>query len=87
VPNTDAWLALAGTVFGGVGLKAVEAYLGRTKHRDDTAASLRTELRVENSELRLEIHRLMEENRELEAALDQWREKYFDLLAQVKTKE
>jgi uncharacterized protein YlxW (UPF0749 family) len=74
-------------VFGGVGLKAVEAYLGRTKYRDDTASSLRTELRVENSELRLEVHRLMEEVRELEAALDEWREKYFNVLAQLKNIE
>jgi hypothetical protein len=85
--NEEAWLALVGTVFGGAGLKIVEAFLGRRKSRDDLAASLRTELRVEVSELRLEVHRLMEENRELEAALDEWREKYFNVLAQLKNIE
>jgi hypothetical protein len=84
VSGQDAWLALAGTVFGGAGLKVVEAFLGRHRTRDELAASLRTELRLENSELRLEIHRLMEENRELEEALDEWREKYYTLLIQVK---
>jgi hypothetical protein len=85
--NEEAWLALVGTVFGGAGLKIVEAWAGRRKSRDDLAASLRTELRVEVSELRLEVHRLMEENRELEAALDEWREKYFNVLAQLKNIE
>lgn len=74
--NTEALLALAGTIFGGAGLKGLEAFLGKAKKKDDTATSLREELRKENSELRAELHRA-------EEAEDEWRSKYYALVARA----
>jgi hypothetical protein len=72
----EAYLALIGTVFGGAGLKVVESVLGRGRRRDDLASSLRTELRSDNSELRAEVDKL-------EASVDEWRNRYYTLVAQL----
>lgn len=69
---TDAWIALIGTIFGGVGLKAVERWLNRSKERDEAAAKYRDELREE-------VYRLREELRKADADIDKWREDYFNL--------
>lgn len=74
--HLEALLALAGTVFGGVGLKIIESILGRAKRRDDTATILR-------SELRKDLHDLREELREAEECVDEWRGKYYELLARA----
>jgi ribosomal protein L29 len=76
--NNEALLALAGTIFGGVGLKVIEQLLGRGKRRVDIATSLRNELRTELTELR-------DDNDKLESALDEWRTKYFKLVAHMAT--
>lgn len=78
MPSGDeaAWIALAGTVFGSGGLKIIESWLSRAKRRDDTANALRTELRKENAELRDELH-------DTEKKLDEWRDKYYKLMAQL----
>ena len=68
-----AWIALAGTVFGGVGLKVVEHWLGRNKIRLDDAQQIR-------NELRLEITSQREEIAQLEETANKWREEYFKVL-------
>ncbi|ASR76616.1 hypothetical protein SEA_TRIBUTE_225 [Streptomyces phage Tribute] len=70
---TTAWIALIGTVLGGVGLKFVEHWLSRSKVRDDTAAQLRTELRTEIQGLKTELNNV-------ESDLDKWRGKYYELM-------
>ncbi|UMO76385.1 hypothetical protein SEA_TOMAS_241 [Streptomyces phage Tomas] len=70
---TTAWIALLGTVLGGVGLKFVEHWLSRSKIRDDTATQLRNELRTE-------IQGLKQELNNVEADLDKWRGKYYELM-------
>lgn len=67
-----AWIALIGTLCGGVGLRVAEHYLGQSKVRSDDATKIRDELRLEINEQRLEI-------RELETGLDRWRKDYYDL--------
>lgn len=67
-----AWIALIGTVCGGVGLKLTEHWLGRNKVRVDDAARIRDELRSE-----ITIQR--EEIRQLETDVDKWRNEYYDL--------
>lgn len=67
-----AWIALIGTVTGGVGLKVLEHWLGRNRVRTDDATRLRDELRTEITSLR-------EENRQMEADVDKWREEYYNL--------
>lgn len=70
---TTAWIALIGTVLGGVGLKFVEHWLSRSKIRDETASQLRNELRTE-------IQNLKQELNNVEADLDKWRGKYYELM-------
>jgi predicted nuclease with TOPRIM domain len=83
ISATEAYLALAGTVFGGAGLKAIESVLGRAKRRDDTATMLRAELREELHTLREEMKELKSEADRREAEADRWRSRYFALLAAV----
>lgn len=70
---TTAWIALIGTVLGGVGLKFVEHWLSRSKVRDDTASQLRNELRTEIQGLKTELNNV-------ESDLDKWRGKYYELM-------
>lgn len=65
-------VALVGTVFGGVGLKVVESWLGRNKVRVDDATQIRDELRLEISAQREEI-------KQLEQDVNKWREEYYSL--------
>jgi len=67
-----AWIALIGTVCGGVGLKVAEHWLGRSKVKVDDAARIR-------DELRLEITAQREEIKQLEADVDRWREEHYSL--------
>lgn len=75
-----AVIALIGTIFGGVGLKVMEHFLSKGKIRIDEATQLR-------SELRLEIEALREEVRQLEAAVDKWREEYYNVRDQLIAKQ
>lgn len=71
--TNPAFLALLGTIFGGIGLKIVESLLTRSKTQTDLAAQIRAELRVDVQSLRDEIKRL-------DAELDLWKSKYYQLL-------
>lgn len=77
---SESVIALVSAVFGGAGLKAMEVWLTRGKTKDDTAAALRKELREEVQGLRNELNNVEKE-------LDEWKQKYYDLLDQfVKVK-
>lgn len=67
-----AWIALIGTIFGGIGLKFAEKWLGRSKERTDDAAQIRDELRIEITSQRAEI-------KELELEVERWRTEYYNL--------
>jgi chromosome segregation ATPase len=67
--------ALIGTIFGGAGLEIVRRWLNRSKIRDDTATELRKELREELAGLKKELD-------DVEAELDAWKNRYYDLLQQ-----
>lgn len=79
----EAWLALAGTIFGGVGLKIVESFLGRNKVKGDAAHQFREELRAEILMLRAEADKLRDETDQLRDEIDEWRSKYFALVADI----
>lgn len=83
----EAWFALAGTVFGGLGLKVVEHILGRAGRKDSTASGIRTELRLDLASMRTEIEQLKSHVERLDHEIDAWRTKYFSLLAAVATKD
>lgn len=87
VSDTEAYIALAGTLLGGAGLKVVEALLGRAKSKEDAGAALRTELRLELGTLRTEMERLRSETIRLDGEIDKWRTRYYALLAAVATKD
>lgn len=71
--NLDpAWIALIGTLCGGIGLKLMEHWLGKSKVKIDEASKLREELRIEITAQREEI-------RALEVEVNKWRADYYDL--------
>lgn len=70
---SEGWLALIGALLGGSGLKIVEAWLNRSKVKEDSATELRNELRAE-------VRGLRDELRTVEDELDKWRGKYYELL-------
>lgn len=73
MPHLDpAWIALIGTLCGGLGLKLLEHWLGKSKIKIDEASKLRDELRIEIVSQREEI-------KTLEAEVDRWRKDYYDL--------
>lgn len=67
-----AWIALIGTLCGGIGLKVAEHYLGKSQVRIDDARKIRDELRLSLAEQRAEIILL-------EAEVTKWRDAYYDL--------
>lgn len=71
-----AWIALIATVCGGVGLKIVESWLGRSRVRINDATQIRDELRTSVTELRAE-------NRLIETDRDSWRDKYYATLEKL----
>src|SRR6478609_9438782 len=77
--NNAGFIALIGTIFGGVGLKVVEQWLGRAKERSTEAAGIREELRKEIDALRVQIEKSNAEELRLEGMIDEWRSKYYDL--------
>lgn len=73
MPSLDpAWIALIGTLCGGIGLKVMEHWLGKSKVKVDEASKLRDELRIE-------INAQREEIRALETEVNKWRADYYDL--------
>jgi uncharacterized protein involved in exopolysaccharide biosynthesis len=73
-----ALIALIGTIFGGVGLKVVEAIMSRGSDKDQTAHQIRQELRGDLQGIRTEMIRVQDE-------LDEWKAKYYALLEQLIT--
>lgn len=68
----QGWIALAGALLGGSGLKIIEAWLQRPKDRRDDEAEFRNELREDVQTLRAELARVDKE-------LDFWKDKYYAL--------
>lgn len=72
-------IALIGTLFGGVGLKLIESWLGRAKAKQDAGAAMRAELRLEIDGLRAQLQAASTEEQRLEAEVERWRGLYYDL--------
>lgn len=77
--NNAGFVALMGTIFGGAGLKVIESWLGRAKERATESAAIREELRKEIDNLRTQLDKADEEEKRLEAQIEEWRSKYYDL--------
>lgn len=75
----DAWIVLLGTLFGGAGLKIVESWLSRNRDKDAHGTQIREELRTEIVALRDQLQKSREEEARLEAEIELWRSKYYDL--------
>lgn len=77
--NNAGFVALMGTIFGGAGLKIIESWLGRAKERATEAQTMREELRKEIENLRQQLTDSDAEEKRLEAQIEEWRSKYYDL--------
>ncbi len=77
--SNPGFIALMGTLFGGAGLKLVEQYLGKAKQKQDAGAAIRAELRIEIDSLRKQLVEASAEEQRLEAQIEEWRSKYYDL--------
>lgn len=71
-PIDPAWIALIGTLCGGLGLKVVEHWLGKSQRETTDAKDIRAELRQQITDQKEEI-------RALEVEVDKWRMQYLDL--------
>lgn len=80
---TQIIIAGISTLLAGVGLKVVEKIAARTKNRQDAAAEIRNELRMQISDLRAEITDLKQELEDAQNDLDQWKAKYYELVDQL----
>lgn len=67
-----AWIALIGTLFGGVALKVTDHWLSKAKNSSDDAKQIREELRSQITSQKEEINTLEDE-------VNEWRSKYYDL--------
>ena len=67
------YIALIGSVFGGVGLEVTRRILNRSHSKQDWAAELRKEMREDNAVLRVE-------NDALEKEVVIWKDKYYALI-------
>lgn len=77
--SNSGFIALMGTIFGGAGLKIIEAWLGKAKDRSTEAIGLREELRKDIESLRVLLDKSGVEERRLEEEIEKWRSKYYDL--------
>lgn len=77
--NNPALLALIGTIIGTIGLELLRSWLAKAKEHAAQEQSIRDELRKELDNLRALLDKSQEEILRLEANVDQWREKYYDL--------
>lgn len=65
-----AWIALIGTLFGGIGLKILEHWLGKSESRKNSNRELRRDLNDELQELIARVDRLEDE-------VTLWRDRYY----------
>ena len=71
---------LVGTIFGGVGLKFIEAWLNKGKEKIDLASQIRDELREDIERYKNEVSEYKKEVKELTLSLEDWKKKYYDLV-------
>lgn len=67
-------MVLAGTLFGGAGLKIIEWFLNSGTRKDTSASDLRKELRNDIDRLRADL-------KEESSAADEWQAKYWEIKA------
>lgn len=65
-----AWIALIGTLCGGIGLKVLEHWLGKSKEKNAEAAGARRDLTAE-------VKDLVDRVDKLESEVTQWRDRYY----------
>jgi chromosome segregation ATPase len=83
--DNPGFVALMGTIFGGAGLKFIESWLSRAKERAAQEGVMRDELRKEIESLRLQLANAAAEEQRLEAQIEEWRGKYYDLRDEKQT--
>lgn len=81
--NNAGFVALMGTLFGGAGLKLIEAQLGKAKARAADAAGIREELRKQIEDLRGELARSQAEETRLEGLVEEYKDRYWSYREQT----
>lgn len=82
--TVDIITALGAAGAGGIILKLVEFWLGRSSAKSNQDREIRDELRSSATVLRAEIDALKAELRETEKILDHWREAYWTTFMQYR---
>lgn len=77
--NNPTFVAAVAAVFGGTGVKFIEGWLGRAQERNQENQQLRDDLRKEIDSLREQLDKAAAEELRLEAKVEDWQNKYFDL--------
>lgn len=77
--DNNGFLALIGTIFGGVGVKVVEFQIGRAAARTAEAQQMRDGYKEEIESLRAQLERADAEEKRLEGLVDEWKNRYYDL--------
>lgn len=86
MPSIDPTiLALLIAAFGGVGLKVVEHWLGKSKTRIEEAASFREEYRLQIASQKETIEQRDEQIKQIEEEVDKWRDKYYTVMDEFMT--
>ena len=75
--TNEAFIVLLGTLFGGVGLKLVDHWIGKTQRQEQEAEDAKLELKKEIEALRDRLEKSEVEERRLESLVDDWKDKYW----------
>lgn len=84
---SPTWVALLGTVFGGVGLKVVESRLAKKTKQMDIQANFQLTLERQIETLKKDIINMRVEVDSTEKEMDEWREKYWKLMEEFNAKQ
>lgn len=76
----QAWLALVGVLFGGIGVKLLDYRLAKSGSKVELQTQIRAELREDIVSLRELVSALRLEVAEIESKLDDARRRYYNLL-------
>lgn len=76
------WLALIGTLGGGIGIKVIEPWVNKRSRHDSTPAEIREELRLQIQSLKEDVVKSQAHIDSTEKEMNEWQAKYWELIAE-----